>query len=151
MEIVCKTIEDNVKAADELLKTFPEERIYAFYGKMGAGKTTFIKTLCSVLGVDDIAKSPTFAIINEYEISQRPTTNNSMTNNDDKIYHLDCYRLKGEEEAYDIGYEEYLYSGNYVFIEWPERIENLLPLKYLRVDIDVRDDETRILKIEPMS
>lgn len=107
-----------------LLDAFSDERFFAFFGSMGVGKTTLIKEMCAVLGSLDNVCSPTFAIINEYLIG------------DDKpIYHFDFYRLKNLDEAYDIGYEEYFYSGDYCFTEWTEKIEALLPERYVRVDI----------------
>lgn len=110
--------------ARDLLDAFPEERFFAFFGKMGVGKTTLIKELCLQLGVTDNVCSPTFAIVNSY-----------MTDQGDPVYHFDFYRLKNAEEAYDIGYEEYFYSGEYCFTEWTEKIEELLPEQYVRVEI----------------
>ena len=104
------------EAARLLLEHFPGERIFSFYGAMGVGKTTFIKALCRELGSSDYVTSPTFALINEYS-----------TSNGTVIYHFDFYRIKKLEEAFDLGYEDYIYSGNYCFIEWPEMIESLLP------------------------
>ncbi|HEY3372178.1 MAG TPA: tRNA (adenosine(37)-N6)-threonylcarbamoyltransferase complex ATPase subunit type 1 TsaE [Prolixibacteraceae bacterium] len=111
-------------AAKELLDNFAQDRIFAFYGAMGAGKTTFIKALCRALGSQDNITSPTFALINEYS-----TQNGSI------IYHFDFYRIKKLEEAYDLGYEDYIYSGNYCFIEWPEMIQSLLPTGIVEVKI----------------
>lgn len=107
-----------------MLDAFPDERFFAFFGSMGVGKTTLIKDMCAVLGSQDNVCSPTFAIINEYS-----------TGDDRPIYHFDFYRLKNLDEAYDIGYEEYFYSGDYCFTEWTEKIEALLPDCYVRVDI----------------
>lgn len=112
------------ETAKLLLDHFPEERIFAFYGSMGAGKTTLIKAICRELGSKDYVTSPTFALINEYS-----TSNGSV------IYHFDFYRIKKLEEAYDLGYEDYIYSGNYCFIEWPEMIESLLPDGIVAVSI----------------
>ena len=136
MELICKSIKDNSQASETILKLYPDTRIFALFGKMGAGKTTFIKSICKVLGADTTAKSPTFAIVNEYETEKNGT-----------LYHFDFYRIKNEDEAYDIGYEQYFFSGNYCFIEWPERIENLLPEQFVRIDIEVNDDESRILTV----
>ncbi len=111
--------------ARNLLSSFPEERFFAFFGKMGVGKTTLIKELCAVLGVEDNVCSPTFAIVNEY-----------CARNREPVYHFDFYRLKTLAEAYDIGYEEYFYSGCYCFTEWTEKIEELLPDRYVRVEIE---------------
>lgn len=124
--------------AKQLLDTFPKERFYAFFGKMGVGKTTLIKELCAQLGVTQNVTSPTFAIINEYAAA-----------NGDPVYHFDFYRLKSLTEAYDIGYEEYFYSGNYCFTEWTEKIEDLLPEHYLRLLIEERDG-MRHLAAQPM-
>ena len=119
-----------------MLTTFKDDRFFAFFGKMGVGKTTLIKELCNVLGVEDVVCSPTFAIVNEYS---RP-----LTTTTEPVYHFDFYRLKSVAEAYDIGYEEYFYSGNYCFTEWTEKIEELLPERYVRVEI-VEQDGCRIL------
>lgn len=119
--------------ATQLLKEFANERFFAFFGKMGVGKTTLIKEICRHLGVEDNVCSPTFAIINAYS-----------TVKGEDVYHFDFYRLKSADEAYDIGYEEYFYSGNYCFTEWTEKIEDLLPERYVRVDI-VEENEVRYL------
>ena len=124
------------EVARNLLTTFKDDRFFAFYGKMGVGKTTLIKELCNVLGVEDVVCSPTFAIVNEYS---RPLNTES-----EPVYHFDFYRLKSVAEAYDIGYEEYFYSGCYCFTEWTEKIEELLPERYVRVEI-VEQDGCRIL------
>lgn len=110
--------------AQEILEAFPEERFFAFFGKMGVGKTTLIKELCAALGVKDTVCSPTFAIINTY-----------TSGDGEPVYHFDFYRMKGADEAYDIGYEEYFYSGCYCFTEWTEKVEELLPEHYARVTI----------------
>ena len=117
-----------------MLGEFPDERFFAFFGKMGVGKTTLIKEICAALGVEDNVCSPTFAIVNEY--SDRKG---------EPVYHFDFYRLKSVAEAYDIGYEEYFYSGCYCFTEWTEKIEELLPESYVRVEIEEQNG-TRILK-----
>ncbi|OFX57608.1 MAG: tRNA (adenosine(37)-N6)-threonylcarbamoyltransferase complex ATPase subunit type 1 TsaE [Bacteroidetes bacterium GWB2_41_8] len=122
-------------AAKQLLTTFPDERIFAFYGAMGSGKTTFIKALCRSLGSRDNITSPTFALINEY------STDDSAV-----IYHFDFYRIKKLEEAYDLGYEDYIYSGNYCFIEWPEMIESLLPEKIVEVRINETEKGVRLIE-----
>ncbi|MBW8324628.1 MAG: tRNA (adenosine(37)-N6)-threonylcarbamoyltransferase complex ATPase subunit type 1 TsaE [Prolixibacteraceae bacterium] len=123
------------ESAKLLLNTFPEDRVFAFYGAMGAGKTTFIKALCQELGSMDYVTSPTFALINEY------TTNNGFV-----IYHFDFYRIKKLEEAFDLGYEDYIYSGNYCFIEWPEMIESLLPEGV--VEVRIRETENGVRELE---
>ena len=121
-------------SARRLIDQFPGDRVFAFYGKMGAGKTTFIQALCRVIGSGDNVTSPTFALINEYK-----------TQDNVSIFHFDFYRIKSIEEAFDLGYEDYFYSGNYCFIEWPEKIETLLPQNFVEVKIDVVENETRII------
>jgi tRNA threonylcarbamoyladenosine biosynthesis protein TsaE len=110
-----------------------DAHVFAFYGKMGAGKTTFVKAICEELGVEDVITSPTFAIINEYE-------------GDETIYHFDFYRIKKLEEVYDMGYEDYFYSGALCFIEWPELIEEILPDDAVRVSITEQQDGSRLVK-----
>ncbi|WP_319479845.1 tRNA (adenosine(37)-N6)-threonylcarbamoyltransferase complex ATPase subunit type 1 TsaE [uncultured Draconibacterium sp.] len=121
-------------AAKEIITAFSDDRVFAFYGKMGAGKTTFIQSICRALGSDDNVTSPTFSLINEYNTADL-----------DSIFHFDFYRIKDIEEAYDLGYEDYIYSGNYCLIEWPEMIESLLPEKMVEVKIEVQDDDTRLI------
>ena len=116
------------EVARNLLSTFQVERFFAFFGKMGVGKTTLIKELCSVLGVEDVVCRPTFAIVNEYSTAVG-----------EPVYHFDFYRLKSLAEAYDIGYEEYFYSGCYCFTEWTEKVEELLPEHYVRVEMEEKD------------
>lgn len=134
MEVVIQDVGQLHEVARNLLTTFSDERFFAFFGKMGVGKTTLIKELCDVLGVEDIVCSPTFSIVNEYS-----------TVFDEPVYHFDFYRMKSLAEAYDIGYEEYFYSGCYCFTEWTEKIEELLPERYVRVEI-TETDGTRLLK-----
>ena len=117
-----------------------DRKVYAFYGKMGAGKTTFIKAICEELGVEDVITSPTFAIINEYSIT---TPHSPLTS--DVIYHFDFYRIKKLEEVYDMGYEDYFYSGALCFIEWPELIEEVLPEDAVKVQIIEKEDGTRAI------
>ena len=131
MEILFKE-EDIRQAAKQFVEGMGENTVFAFYGKMGAGKTTFVKAVCEELGVDDVITSPTFAIINEYE-----TPSNSP------IYHFDFYRIKKLEEVYDMGYEDYFYSGSLCFIEWPELIEEILPDDAVRVSIAEQEDGSR--------
>jgi len=121
--------------ARQLLNYFPEDRIFAFYAAMGAGKTTFIKALCRELGSVDNITSPTFALINEYS-----------TDKGSLIYHFDFYRIKKLEEAYDLGYEDYIYSGNYCFIEWPEMIQSLLPEGIIEVKMEEAENGNRIFE-----
>ena len=125
------------ESARAFIEKMGDHTIFAFYGKMGSGKTTFIKALCEELGVDEGITSPTFAIVNEYH---SPTVG--------PIYHFDFYRIKKLEEVYDMGYEDYFYSGRLCLIEWPELIEELLPDDAVRVYIEELDDGKRDLRIE---
>jgi len=133
MELCISSVNELAKAAENILDFAGEERVFLFFGEMGAGKTTLIKQLCQVLGVTDTASSPTFSIVNEYNAASGV------------VFHFDFYRLKHETEALDLGYEDYFYSGNYCFIEWPEKIPNLLPNKSVTVKISVNDNEERII------
>lgn len=126
-------LSDLEKTGKELLEAYPKERIYAFVGKMGAGKTTFIKALCRSLGVEEEVSSPTFSLVNEYRGSVEKT-----------IFHFDFYRIETETEAYDIGLEEYLDSGNYCFIEWPDKIDSLLPPSFVLIKIKELEGEREI-------
>jgi len=110
--------------------------VWLFFGDMGSGKTTFIKSLCVQVGVKDAMSSPTFSIVNEYN-----------TNDDDKVYHFDFYRIKNEAEAYDIGSEEYFYSGNLCLIEWPEKIPSLIPAEHAEVSITVENQNHRTIAL----
>lgn len=146
MEIEIKSTEQLADAARTFISNIGERRIFAFYGKMGAGKTTFIKAICTELGVEDVITSPTFAIVNEYEIASK--TPSSLSNHlpavpTQSVYHFDFYRIKRLEEVYDMGYEEYFYSGALCFIEWPELIEQLLPEDTVRVRIEQQPDDSR--------
>ncbi len=126
------------QAAKEFVAQMGDETVYAFYGEMGAGKTTFINALCKALGVeDDTTNSPSFSIINEY----RSDTTAEL------IYHFDLYRLENLEEAFDIGVEDYFDSGALCLLEWPERIEDILPDDTVKVEIKINDDDTRELVI----
>ena len=150
MEIKIKSIETIRESAREFIENIGDHRVFAFYGKMGAGKTTFVKAICEELGVEDVITSPTFAIINEYGLenvqrsSQRHTLK-ERTFNVQRIYHFDFYRIKKLEEVYDMGYEDYFYSGALCFIEWPELIEEILPDDAVRVSIDEQEDSSRIV------
>lgn len=136
MEIQIKDKRQLHQAARQLIDNFPAERIFAFYGSMGAGKTTFIRALCETLGATDIVSSPTFTLVNEYR-----------TEGNDSIYHIDFYRIRKVEEVYDFGIEEYLTGENYCFMEWPELIEELLPDETVRVRITVSANEERLLTV----
>ena len=133
MEIRIENLDNIRAAAREFIQHMGEARVFAFYGKMGAGKTTFVKAICEELGVEDVITSPTFAIINEYE-------------GEETIYHFDFYRIKKLEEVYDMGYEDYFYSGALCFIEWPELIEEILPDDAVRVSITEQPDGSRLVK-----
>jgi tRNA threonylcarbamoyladenosine biosynthesis protein TsaE len=136
MNITIKDLDHIEEAAREFIGQMGDDTVFAFYGKMGAGKTTFIKALCKLLGVEDEVNSPTFAIINEY----RSQTTAEL------IYHFDFYRIKKLEEVYDLGYEDYFYSGALCFIEWPELVEELLPLDAKKVTITENSDGSRTIK-----
>ena len=137
MEIKIQDIEHIREAAREFINQIGDRRVFAFYGKMGAGKTTFVKAICEELGVEDVITSPTFAIINEYT---QP--------DGEPLYHFDFYRIKKLEEVYDMGYEDYFYSGVLCFIEWPELIEEVLPDDAVRVHIEVQPDDSRLVFTE---
>lgn len=124
-------------AAKDFIKATGDYTVFAFYGKMGAGKTTFINAVCTELGVTDIINSPSFSIINEY----RSDTTAEL------IYHFDCYRLESVDEACDIGVEDYFDSGALCLIEWPERVEELLPLDTVKVEISEGEDGTRTVRM----
>lgn len=122
--------------AKEIVATAPH-KILLFYGEMGVGKTTLIKELCKVLGVEDIASSPTFSLVNEYKTA----TNNT-------VYHFDFYRIEDEEEAYDMGIEDYFYNDNWCLVEWPENIKNLLPLNTVSISITLLDNGQRNIQFK---
>ena len=128
------TVSELEKVGGELMQSIDGLTVIVFHGEMGSGKTTFIKAIGKVLEVRDIMSSPTFSIVNEYK---------TITGN--KIFHFDFYRIKNETEAYDIGVEEYFDSGNYCFVEWPEKIPSLLPLQYAEVNIKVDDNTHRTI------
>ena len=134
MKITIKDISGLAEAAQEFIAQIDDNKIFAFYGSMGAGKTTFVKALCEAMGVTDTVNSPTFAIVNEYDTpSGRP------------IYHFDFYRIKRLAEVYDMGYEDYFYGRGLCFIEWPELIEELLPEDTVRVNIEEQPDGSRVV------
>ena len=128
MEIKIQDLEHINEAAKAFVENMGDHTVFAFYGKMGAGKTTFIKAVCEELGVSDVITSPTFAIVNEY------------TADDGVIYHFDFYRIKKLEEVYDMGFEDYFYSGALCLIEWPELIEEILPEDAVKVSIQEKED-----------
>lgn len=117
--------------AEKIISVYNEDRIFCFYGIMGSGKTTLIKSICNYLGVKNLTSSPTFSIVNEY-----------ITIKDEILYHFDFYRIKSISEVYDIGYEDYFYSGNYCFIEWPEKISELLSIDFVKIDIKETSDNS---------
>jgi len=136
MKILIKDKRHLSAAAKKFLKHTGENKIFAFYGSMGAGKTTIIKAICEVLGAVDIVSSPTFTLVNEYRTSKGET-----------LYHIDFYRIKKQEEVFDFGVEEYLSGDSYCFMEWPELVEEILPPGTVSVRITVDDDEQRTLLI----
>ena len=139
-EIKIQSLEQIREAARQFIEAMDDHTVFAFYGKMGAGKTTFIKAVCEELGVTDMVTSPTFAIVNEY----RSDTTGEL------IYHFDFYRIKKLEEVYDMGYEYYFYCGALCFIEWPELIEELLPGDTVKVTIEeVESGERRLVLTDP--
>jgi tRNA threonylcarbamoyladenosine biosynthesis protein TsaE len=125
IEFQNSALQDLPVVAAKILEAFPDQMVFAFYGNLGAGKTTLIKAFCEVLNVTDEVTSPSFAIVNEYHCSS-----------DELVYHFDLYRIKKTEEVLDIGYEEYLYSGWFCFMEWADKIEELLPESYVKVNIE---------------
>ena len=130
------TLSSLPSAAQQFAAAMGDRTIFAFYGQMGSGKTTFIRALCEALGVTESVNSPTFAIVNEY-----------LSGTGNPIYHFDFYRIKSLQEALDIGLEDYLYSGHLCLIEWPEYIEKLLPEETVRVAIEEQEDGSRIVKM----
>ncbi len=135
MKIEIKDLDHINEAAKEFIKNMGKGNVFAFYGKMGAGKTTFIKAVCEELGVEDVITSPTFAIVNEYTDGQG-----------DPIYHFDFYRIKKLDEVFDMGYEDYIDSGHLCLMEWPELIEDILPDDATKVTIKVNEDGSRTLE-----
>lgn len=131
MTLEVEDIEQLPRAAQKLLDFAANAKVFLFYGDMGAGKTTFIKAICGQLQVADITSSPTFSIVNEYDSPSGP------------VFHFDFYRLKTETEALDLGYEDYIDSGSYCFIEWPEKIKTFLPDKAVEVYITISDKNSR--------
>ena len=122
----------------EIIEKF-KSKVFLFYGEMGVGKTAFIKSICKHLNVIDVVSSPTFSIVNQY-----------VNDQDEFMYHFDFYRTNDKNEIFDIGYEEYLFSDSFCFIEWPERLDNLLPNKYLEIKMKLRDGN-RIIRIKEIN
>lgn len=137
MTLIINNLESIHDVARQFIEKIGDKRVLAFYGKMGAGKTTFIKAVCEVLGVTDVITSPTFAIVNEYTDGEGAP-----------VYHFDFYRIKKIEEVYDMGYEDYFYSGNICLMEWPELIEDLLPDDALRITISEAADGKRQIEFD---
>jgi tRNA threonylcarbamoyladenosine biosynthesis protein TsaE len=138
-EFVIDSQDELPDVAAQIVERLAEQPVAAFYGHMGAGKTTLIKEIAAQLGVEEVVTSPTFALVNQY-----------ITRNGDPVYHFDFYRIDRIEEAFDLGYEEYFYSGNICLVEWPEKIEELMPYEVLRIHIATseNDNETRTIVIE---
>lgn len=135
-ELVLKSLSDLASVASRFLNITKEKRVFAFFGEMGVGKTTFIKALCNEMGVVDVVTSPTFALVNEYQ-----------TLHNKEIYHFDFYRIDKIEEAYDFGYEEYFYSGKYCFIEWPDKVADIIPEDSVFVKMTEQNDGSRLIQI----
>ena len=137
MKLVLNNLSDIDIIAKKFVENMGNRKVFAFYGEMGAGKTTFIKAICGALGVTETITSPTFAIVNEYEKEEG-----------EPIFHFDFYRIKDIDEAYDFGYEDYFYSGNICFIEWPQLVEPLLPENVVKVQIVIEDNEQRTILVD---
>ena len=140
MEIKINSLDNIREAAKQFIAAMEDNTVFAFYGKMGAGKTTFIKAICEELGVTDVINSPTFAIVNEYRSDETG----------ELIYHFDFYRIKKLDEVYDMGDEDYFYSGALCFIEWPELVEEVLPGDAVKVIIEEMEDGIRSVRLESM-
>ncbi|MDB5132223.1 MAG: tRNA ((37)-N6)-threonylcarbamoyltransferase complex ATPase subunit type 1 TsaE [Mucilaginibacter sp.] len=136
MLVTIPSISELPSAAKSILSFSDSNKIFLFYGDMGAGKTTLIKAICEQLGVTDVVTSPTFSIVNEYAGAEK------------KVYHFDFYRLKNQAEALDLGYEEYFYSDAWCFIEWPEKIPDLLPENFVCISIHIMPDNSRQITID---
>jgi len=134
--ITFNSLQEINDAASKFIATVGKHKHFAFYGQMGAGKTTFIKEICKLLEVTDMVTSPTFAIINEYH-----------TKHSYKVFHFDFYRIKNIEEVFNLGYEDYFYADHYCFVEWPELIEDLLPEHMIKVNISASEEGNRTLSI----
>lgn len=137
MEFKVGSEQELPQVAQQILTAFGNRKVILFYGEMGVGKTTLIKQLCKQLGVEESTTSPTFSIVNEY-----------LANTDQSIYHFDFYRIEEEAEVFDLGYEDYFYSDNYCFIEWPEKIPNLLPENTIALKIELGENNERLISID---
>lgn len=136
-QYTCKSLAELDAIAGQILADFPGPALYALHGSMGSGKTTLVKSFCNVLGAVDTVTSPTFALINEYQTADAGP-----------VYHFDVYRIEKVEEVMDIGYETYFFSGNYVFLEWPEKISELLPEEYVYISIREKEDGSREILVK---
>ena len=130
------SLSDLPQVAKKFLESASGYKVWLFHGEMGAGKTTFIKAICTALGVKDTMSSPTFSIVNEY-----------VGNGGEKVFHFDFFRIKNEAEAYDIGVEDYFYSGNFCFIEWPEKIPTLIPSEHIEIQIALENETYRTIAL----
>ena len=135
LKFIIRKEEELCAVAKMILKKY-NSKVFLFYGEMGVGKTSFIKKFCKELGDSDVVSSPTFSIVNHY-----------LNVNDEIIYHFDFYRTERQDEVFDLGYEEYLFSSSYCFIEWPEKLEDLLPTNYLKINMKF-DNNNRIINIQ---
>ncbi len=135
-QLVCKSEKEIEWIAKRIIDFAGPQKVWIFFGEMGAGKTTIIKVICSMLGIADSVNSPTFALVNEYQNDKGLT-----------IYHFDFFRINNEAEAVDIGIDEYFYSGNYCFVEWPSKIISLLPDNYLIVELEALQDQSRVISL----
>ena len=135
LKFIIRQEEELFAVAKTILHKY-NSKVFLFYGEMGVGKTSFIKKFCKELGVSDVVSSPTFSIVNQYS-----------NVNDEIIYHFDFYRTEKKDEVFDLGYEEYLFSSSFCFIEWPEKLEDLLPTNYLKINMKL-DDNNRIINIQ---
>lgn len=136
MEFIAHSLQELDTISKQLIKLFGTTKVILFKGEMGAGKTTLIKQLCKNLGIEDVTSSPTFSIVNEY-----------LSNQNQKVYHFDFYRIDNEQEVMDLGYEDYFYDNSYCFIEWPEKIPNLIPEEHIVIIIKIDNENNRIISI----
>ncbi len=139
IELKIKSLKDINSVAKQFIELIGERRVFAMYGAMGVGKTTFVKAVCEELGVNDTINSPTFAIVNEYQTAKNKP-----------VFHFDFYRIEDVEEAYDFGYESYFYSKAICFIEWPERIESILPPDIVNLNFLEEEDGSRTIQIDQL-